>query len=222
MTKRNPGEATPQRRDHPDVQAELVTEPGAAPRGGVRRRPLLAGVLFAGAAAAVVAVVVALGTGGSAVTPRPSPPGDRTQTAAGGGGAPAPDFTLKDVDGRTFSLGAQRGNVVVIDFLQAGCPTCAAQVPILSETADRYSGRGVRVAIVDLSGLGDRALRDYYRGQYDASRRVVIAADPSFRAASAFRLSSMQAFVVDRRGEITWGGSLDRGSLDRALREALS
>lgn len=221
MTKRNPGEATPQRRDHPDVQAELVTKPGAA-RGGVRMRLLLGGVLAAGAVATVVAVVVALGTVGSAVTPRPSPSGDGPQTAAGDAGTPAPDLTLKDVDGRPFSLGAQRGNVLVIDFLEAGCPTCAAQVPILSETADRYSSRGVKVVIVDLSGLGDRELRDYYRGQYDASRRVVIAADSSFRAASAFRLSSMQAFVVDRRGDITWGGPLDRGALTSALREALS
>lgn len=193
-------------------------------RAARRGRLLLGGSLVAVAGVVVAAAVLALGTSGSSVAP-PSPSasaGAGSGVAGGGGRTPAPNFTLRDVDGKSFSLGAQRGNVVVIDFLQAGCPTCAEQVPILSETATRYSARGVKVVIVDLSGLGDRELRDYYRGQYHASTRVVIAADPSFRAASAFRLSAMEAFVVDRHGDISWSGALDRGALDSALQRALA
>lgn len=209
------------RKDISHSRAEGRPVAAAAARPAARRRRLLAGSLFAGAAATTAAVVLAFGSSGSTVAP-PSPSGGGASEAGGVGGEPVPDFTLTDVDGKSFSLGAQRGKVVVIDFLQAGCPTCAAQIPILTETAERFAGRGVKVVIVELGGDTDRELRDYYRGQYGASRRVVIAPDRDFRAARAFSLSSMMAFVVGRRGDIRWGGMLDRGALMSVLRKELS
>jgi peroxiredoxin len=36
----------------------------------------------------------------------------------------APGFALPDIDGRTVSLAAQRGRVVVLTFVPGGCRTC--------------------------------------------------------------------------------------------------
>src|SRR5687768_1207230 len=37
-------------------------------------------------------------------------------------GKPAPDFTLKDLDGKEHSLKAHRGKTVVLEWFNPGCP----------------------------------------------------------------------------------------------------
>lgn len=170
-----------------------------------RRRVVLAGSVLA--AALVAGFLIA--RGGS----EESPPEAQTREDAGAsrsGAEAAPDFNLQTVDGRTFSLAAQRGAVVAFDFLEAGCPSCAKEVPVLSELADRFAGRGVRVLIVDVSGLDDAGLRDYYRGELGASTKVLIAADRGFRVARAYQPTAMpQAYVIGAGGSLLWRGTVE-------------
>lgn len=124
-------------------------------------------------------------------------------------GRPAPGFSLRTVDGTTFSLAAQRGRVVALDFLQAGCPSCAAEVPVLDKVARRFAGRAVTVLIVDESGGGASELRRYFRRKLGASKRLLIAADRGFRVAGSYRPTSMPAgFVIGRDGRIKWHGTV--------------
>jgi peroxiredoxin len=44
-----------------------------------------------------------------------------------GGGQPAPDFALRDLDGRVHRLSELRGRTVILDFWAPWCPVCAAQ-----------------------------------------------------------------------------------------------
>lgn len=173
-----------------------------------RRRVVLAGSLLA--AAIVAAGVFLVARGGS----EQSPPAAQTREEAASSrddAEAAPDFSLVTVDGRTFSLAAERGAVVAFDFLEAGCPSCAKEVPVLSELADRFAGRGVKVLIVDVSGLENDALRDYYRGELGASSKVVIAADRGFRVARAYQPTAMpQAFVIGADGRLLWRGTVER------------
>ncbi len=141
--------------------------------------------------------------------PDPSGAASADVRSEAGRSHPAPAFSLETVDGTTFSLTAQRGKVVVLDFLEAGCPSCAAEVPVLDQVARRVAGGGVTVLIVDVSGAGDGELRRYYRGDLGASKRVLIAADRRFRVAGAYRPTSMPAgFVIGRDGRIAWDGTV--------------
>ncbi|MGQ9581932.1 MAG: redoxin domain-containing protein [Thermoplasmatota archaeon] len=68
---------------------------------------------------AVVISVVALA--GIYVTMAPAPAGSEM----------APDFTLRDTKGATFSLSGFRGRVVVLDMMATWCPTCNQEIPEL-------------------------------------------------------------------------------------------
>ena len=156
--------------------------------GGVLRRRLSC-TLFAASAAFVIAFA-----GGAVAT---------TASASSG----APDFSVTTIDGKTFMIAAQRGKVVVFDFLQAVCSACAEQVPVLDRSAARFASKGVRVLVVDLSGGSAHALGSYYRGKLGASRRLLVAPDKGFRVAQRYRVNAVgTTYVVGRDGSVRWHG----------------
>jgi len=57
-------------------------------------------------------------------------------------GEKAPDFTCKTVTGETFSLGEQKGKVVLINFFATWCGPCNAELPHLEkEILQKYGDR---------------------------------------------------------------------------------
>ena len=119
----------------------------------------------------------------------------------------APSFTVSTIDGKTFTLAARRGKVIVFDFLQAGCASCAEQVPVLDKSARRFASKGVEVLILDLGGGNASALRSYYQGKLHASKRLLVAPDKGFRIAQRYRVIAVGiTYVVGRDGRIRWQG----------------
>ena len=44
-------------------------------------------------------------------------------------GNPAPDFTLTDIEGRTWTLSQLKGQVVFLNFWATWCPPCVSEMP---------------------------------------------------------------------------------------------
>jgi len=57
----------------------------------------------------------------------------------------APQFTLKDINGRTVRLRAYRGKVVLINFWATWCPPCRAEMPDLVKLQRDYARQGLQV-----------------------------------------------------------------------------
>ena len=51
---------------------------------------------------------------------------------------PAPAFTLTDINGRSYSLAALRGKVVVLNFWFIGCAPCQREMPALKQLTVDY------------------------------------------------------------------------------------
>ena len=51
---------------------------------------------------------------------------------------PAPDLALEDIEGRSVSLAALKGKVVVLNFWFIGCAPCVAEMPELNKLAGHY------------------------------------------------------------------------------------
>jgi len=59
-------------------------------------------------------------------------------------GQPAPDFTLQDVDGKTWKLSDFKGKkIVMIDFWATWCNICKREMPILQKVYQEYQGKGI-------------------------------------------------------------------------------
>jgi peroxiredoxin len=68
-------------------------------------------------------------------------------------GAAAPDFTLRDQDGRKVSLADFRGQTVVLVFYPSDfSPVCTDQLSIYQEVVSELEQRGVRLLGISVDG----------------------------------------------------------------------
>lgn len=59
-------------------------------------------------------------------------------------GQQAPDFTLKDLDGKSWKLSDFKGKkIVLLDFWATWCNICKREMPVLERVYKEYKGKGV-------------------------------------------------------------------------------
>src|SRR5215470_7403225 len=55
---------------------------------------------------------------------------------------PAPDFTLRTLEGQNLRLGEQRGRVVLVNFWATWCGPCRQEMPHLNKLYEKYKSSG--------------------------------------------------------------------------------
>ncbi|MCL4457874.1 MAG: TlpA family protein disulfide reductase, partial [Nitrospirae bacterium] len=71
-------------------------------------------------------------------------------------GQRAPDFTLKDINGKPVSLSSFKGKVVLLNFWATWCPPCRAEIPSMNKLYQKLKNRGFVILAVST----DRAVID--------------------------------------------------------------
>jgi cytochrome oxidase Cu insertion factor (SCO1/SenC/PrrC family) len=114
----------------------------------------------------------------------------------------APDFTLTDVDGKTFRLSNQVGKVVVLEFMRTTCPACVEESPRLRQLRSQFGSDVVMVIIsIDPAGDTDSVLRDY-RNQ---NLMGWIAIGDKAQVYQGYGIDATPTiFIIDRNGYIRY------------------
>jgi cytochrome c biogenesis protein CcmG/thiol:disulfide interchange protein DsbE len=79
-------------------------------------------------------------------------------------GKPAPEFTLKDVDGREITLASLRGKPVLLDFWATWCEPCRQATPHIQALHDQYKEKSLMVLGIDTNESSETA-RKYFVDQ---------------------------------------------------------
>jgi cytochrome c-type biogenesis protein len=70
------------------------------------------------------------------------------------GGLPAPELTLKDLDGKDVSLSEYKGKVVLVNFWATWCEPCRIEIPWLIEMQQQYGPKGFVILGIALDEEG--------------------------------------------------------------------
>jgi thiol-disulfide isomerase/thioredoxin/outer membrane lipoprotein-sorting protein len=79
-------------------------------------------------------------------------------------GKPAPDFSLKDLDGNTVSLASLRGKTVILDFFATWCGPCKMGMPVLIDIAKARADDGVQLLVIDSTEEAER-IKSFLKSQ---------------------------------------------------------
>lgn len=114
------------------------------------------------------------------------------------------NFTSKTESGATFSLSADRGKVVVVNFWYAGCAPCRAEAPLLQSLYSTYKNKGV--AFVGVNTVDQAATAISFEKGHGITYPSVLDADTgTARIAFSGVVSASTVpvtFVLDKKGRI--------------------
>ncbi|HWF09632.1 MAG TPA: redoxin domain-containing protein [Bryobacteraceae bacterium] len=112
----------------------------------------------------------------------------------------APDFALKDANGKLVHLADFKGKVVVLDFWATWCNPCMVEIPWFQEFERKYKDRGFEVLGVSMDDDGWKAINPFV-AKRKLNYRVVLGDDKTgdqFGGLEALPTT----FVIDRNGRI--------------------
>ena len=134
-------------------------------------------------------------------------------------GYPAPDFSVKDADGKDLSLSSLKGDVVLLDFWASWCAPCRAELPNVEQAFKDYADRGLVVIGIDLD-RNEGAFKgsvSYFGLTYP---QVFDGADN--KVSGLYRVTGIpMSYLIDRDGIIR-GKSLRGDDLEKAIDKLLN
>ena len=73
-------------------------------------------------------------------------------------GQPAPEVTLRDLDGKDATLSQYKGKVVLVNFWATWCEPCQVEIPWLIEIQQKYADKGFTILGIDVDDEGKDAV----------------------------------------------------------------
>jgi peroxiredoxin len=115
------------------------------------------------------------------------------------GNTSARDFSLQDIQGKTFKLSSQRGNPVIIFFGATWCHACRYEMPFYKELYGKYAQRGLKFLYIDINESTERVTR--FAKQNSFPYLVLVDIDGS--VANDYNIIGVPTlFLIDKAGNI--------------------
>jgi peroxiredoxin len=129
-------------------------------------------------------------------------------------GEPAPDFTLRDLDGKEVTLSSFRGKRVVLEWFNPGCPFVEKShtAGSLKTLAGEATAKGVVWLAINSGAAGKQGhgveANRAGASRFGLSHPILLDEDGAVgRRYGAARTPQM--FVVDERGVVAYAGAID-------------
>lgn len=111
----------------------------------------------------------------------------------------APDFSLNDLDGKTFRLRENEGRPVLLFFGATWCAACRAEMPPIKDFYAAYSPRGLEIAYINI-GEPARRVKRFVRANKLPCRALL---DENENVADLYNIIGVPTFIlIDKKGII--------------------
>ena len=114
---------------------------------------------------------------------------------------PAPDFTLKSLEGRNLRLQELRGQVVLVNFWATWCGPCREEMPHLNKLHDKYHASGFVLLGVNVDDDPAKAIALAAK----LGLRFPVLPDADKKVSKLYDLRAMPSTVlIDRDGRVRY------------------
>jgi thiol-disulfide isomerase/thioredoxin len=115
-------------------------------------------------------------------------------------GGMAPDFSIKDLDGREIKLSSLKGKVVMVNFWATWCPPCKEEIPSMMKLNKSMEGQPFQMLAISIDEGGKAAVEKYFK----ASGNLLPAyLDSDGVISQGYGITGVpETFILDRNGMI--------------------
>jgi peroxiredoxin len=108
------------------------------------------------------------------------------------------DFTLTDLEGKTWSLQGLRGKVVLVNFWATWCPPCRKEMPDLDMLYQQFKDQGFLILAISDEDISK--VQPFIVQQHTT---YPILLDPGRKVHELFQISGIpKSFVYNRDGKL--------------------
>lgn len=132
----------------------------------------------------------------------------------------APDFNLKDANGRDLHLADLKGKVVLVNFWATWCEGCQMEIPLLVEFQKKFEAKGLVIIGISMDDDGWKSVRPWVK-EKKVNYRIVIGNEG---LGKQYGLDGMPlTALVDREGRIAdvRPGLVDKMTTQQKIRTLL-
>ena len=135
-------------------------------------------------------------------------------------GKDAPDFALKDLDGKQVKLSDFRGKAVLLNFWATWCGPCQVEMPWFVDFQKQYGPQGLEIIGVALDDSGKDEIEKFAK-KMGVNYTVLQGQDDVGDAYGAVGLPT--TFYIDRNGKIvdSASGLVSRSEIEDNIKRAL-
>jgi peroxiredoxin len=113
-------------------------------------------------------------------------------------GDAAPNFQLRDMNGRVVALSDLRGKVVLVNFWATWCGPCRVEMPAMERLYRAYDRKDFEILAVSTDAQGVAVTRPF---QQENKLTFPILHDADFRVGLSYGARTLpMTFMVDRQG----------------------
>ncbi len=114
---------------------------------------------------------------------------------------PAPDFTLKDINGNPVKLSDYKGKLVFVNFWATWCPPCRAEIPSFVELIEKYGDQGFTILGISVDKPADLEKIPAFMDKMKMNYPVLIASTEVVQAYGGIS-SIPTTFVINKEGNV--------------------
>jgi len=140
-------------------------------------------------------------------------------------GKAAPDFALKDLNGKEHRLSDHKGKIVVLEWTNYQCPYVQfhhAKAHTMQTTAAEFEGKDIVWLAIDSSHFSEDKKEEIRAFAAASQYAFPILLDPEGHVGRTYQAKTTpHMFVIDREGTLVYSGAIDSDSnVNAAERDA--
>jgi cytochrome c biogenesis protein CcmG/thiol:disulfide interchange protein DsbE len=138
-------------------------------------------------------------------------------------GQPAPEFTLKDMQGKPVALSSFRGKAVVLNFWATWCPPCKEETPWLVDAQKRYAAQGLQIVGVSMDDSGDQKQVAKFMEETAINYPILLGKEDVAQKYGGIE-GLPTTFYIDRNGVVSEQvlGQRERSEIEQSIQKLLA